>query len=281
MYPGQFNLHIIDKNAVINRPQNALYNKPYVLKLRNQSVFQDQIQQGKDVLTDSYLSQSSEQSQHQLMKSKLQEIENLSLKQRNEFLSQKINEQQKELSKLWKLCQNHLLPPVTQSKQNGSTDSEFQDSQFRNGFETRRAESYEYQYSPRYDNQSDSISYRQTTRKYKKHRIQQKNSVDLQNQSEKFSYLHIPASYKKPTYKENKLPHRKKRYRINTSRLKSLFFIHPSLYQMDKKLQAKKKSKNLRIEINSLEVYKMPLNYKQLKCTNLQINNQKMDISNY
>ncbi|CAK62394.1 unnamed protein product (macronuclear) [Paramecium tetraurelia] len=66
MYPGQFNLHITDKNALINRPQNALYNQPYILKLRNQPILLDQIQQGKDVLTDSYLSQSSEQKYNQV-----------------------------------------------------------------------------------------------------------------------------------------------------------------------------------------------------------------------
>ncbi|CAD8151155.1 unnamed protein product [Paramecium pentaurelia] len=242
MYPGQFNLHTTDKNAMIIPPSNDFYHQPYILKLRNQSVFLDQIQ-GKEPSNDSYLLQNSERSQYQIIQSKMQELENLSLKQHQEFLSREIQQQQKELSKLWKFCQNHLLPPVTKPKQSALTDQEFQDPQYQNGFETKRAQSFEYQYPFKYDNQSDSISYKNTNRNQKQIRIRQKNSREFQNQQEEFSYLQLPYTKKNPTFRENKLKYRKKRSHLKISRLKVYFLFILAYIRWTKNYRQKRNQK--------------------------------------
>ncbi|CAD8062260.1 unnamed protein product [Paramecium sonneborni] len=232
LQPGQFNLHVTDKNSVLSPRQNDLYHQPYVIKLRNKPILLDSSLLGKETLTDSYLSQTNEHSENQLLKQKLCELENQSLKQQNQFLSRELGQRQKEISKLLKICKNQYLPQVNKHKITPFFEqecSEYLPSSvifYQNGIDTKRTQSYDYQYSQRNDNQSETNSYKHTNRNIRPSRIQSRNSRELQNYQEDHSNLQLPSVHMRTTSRENQISNRKKRYLKNNSRLRVyLIFI--------------------------------------------------------
>ncbi|CAD8155893.1 unnamed protein product [Paramecium octaurelia] len=232
LQPGQFNLHITDKNAVFSPRQNDHYHQPYALKLKNKAIQLDSTQYEKDVQIDSHVSQTNELSQNQLLKLKMYELENLSLKQQNELLSREIGHKHKEISKLIKICQYPHLPPVIKPKQYTFLDQEFQEylpstsGLYQNGQDSKRAQSYDYQNQQKNDSYSDSISYYHTNRSYRPSRIQSRNSREFQKYNEDPSQLQLPNLRVKSTPREQyQILHRTRRYQLNVSRLKVLFIF--------------------------------------------------------
>ncbi|CAD8069278.1 unnamed protein product [Paramecium sonneborni] len=232
LQPGQFNLHVTDKNSVFSQRQKDLYHQPYVLKLKNKPIQLDQSIQGKEFLTDSYLSQTSEHTENYLLKQKLGELENQSLKQQNKYLSRELKQKQKEIFQLIKICQNQHLPQVNKHKLTSFLEQEFSEYQpsagtlNQIGNETKRAQSYDYQYSTKNDNQSDNYSYKHTNRSYRPSRIQSRNSKEFSYIQEDSSNFQLPNLQMRTTSREQQISYRRKRYQKNTSRLRVyLLFI--------------------------------------------------------